>query len=149
MPGLERWPGWWVGLGWWKTLAGEERGDCLPLPSSRDWAGPIGRLMLAVVPDASNPDDHAGQTDHSPDARVLLLSRPGCHLCDDARLVVERVTTELGEPYVERDITLDAADLQAYGESIPVVFVDGVQIDFWRVSEDRLRAALRPNDQHR
>jgi len=29
------------------------------------------------------------------------------------------------------------------------VFVDGVQIDFWRVSEDRLRAALRPNDQHR
>jgi len=143
-------------------LAGEERGGCLPLPSSRDRAvpkrraetpgraaGPIGRLMLAVVPDATNPDDHPGQTDHSTDARVLLLSRPGCHLCDDARLVVERVTTELGEPYVERDITLDAADLQAYGESIPVVFVDGVQIDFWRVSEDRLRAALRPNDQHR
>lgn len=100
--------------------------------------------MLAVVPDASDRVD-----DRGPGARVLLLSRPGCHLCDDARLVVERVTAELGERYVERDITLDAADLREYGESIPVVFVDGVQVDFWRVSEDRLRAALRPNTQRR
>jgi hypothetical protein len=76
-------------------------------------------------------------------ARVVLFSRPGCHLCDDARLVVERVTAELGERYVERDITLDPDELRTYVESIPVVLVDGVQVDFWRVSEDRLRAALR------
>jgi glutaredoxin len=75
-------------------------------------------------------------------ARVVLFSRPGCHLCDAARAVVETVTAELGERYVERDITLDAAELSAYGDSIPVVTVDGVQVDFWRVSEDRLRAAL-------
>ena len=77
-----------------------------------------------------------------PEARVLLLSRPGCHLCDDARVVVERVVADMGEAYVERDITLDPDDERAYGEAIPVVFVDGVQIDFWRVSESRLRAAL-------
>jgi glutaredoxin len=76
------------------------------------------------------------------ETRVVLFGRPGCHLCDDARVVVERVTTELGERYEERDITLDPNDLQAYVESIPVVLVDGVQVDFWRVSEDRLRAAL-------
>lgn len=75
-------------------------------------------------------------------ARVLLLSRPGCHLCDDAREVVARVTTEFGERYVERDITEDQGLLAEHGESIPVVFVDGVQVDFWRVSEPRLRAAL-------
>jgi Glutaredoxin-like domain (DUF836) len=75
--------------------------------------------------------------------RVVLLSRPGCHLCDTARAVVEKVTADLGERYVERDITADPADLRAYGDSIPVVEVDGVQVDFWRVSEDRLRAALR------
>ena len=75
-------------------------------------------------------------------ARVLLLSRPGCHLCDDAREVVARVTTELGERFVERDITVDPGLLAEHGESIPVVFVDGVQVDFWRVSEPRLRAAL-------
>lgn len=76
-------------------------------------------------------------------ARVVLFTRPGCHLCDAARAVVERVTAEFGERYAERDITLDPAELSAYGESIPVVAVDGVQVDFWRVSEDRLRAALR------
>jgi hypothetical protein len=72
----------------------------------------------------------------------VLLSRPGCHLCDDARVVVERVVADLGESYLERDITLDPELLREHGESIPVVFVDGVQVDFWRVSEARLRAAL-------
>jgi glutaredoxin len=76
-------------------------------------------------------------------ARIVLFSRPGCHLCDAARAVVEKVAAELGERYVERDITLDAQDLSAYADSIPVVVVDGVQVDFWRISEDRLRAALR------
>jgi glutaredoxin len=78
-----------------------------------------------------------------PPARIVLFSRPGCHLCDAARAVVEKVSAELGERYVERDITLDPSDLSAYVDSIPVVTVDGVQVDFWRVSEDRLRAALR------
>jgi Glutaredoxin-like domain (DUF836) len=78
-----------------------------------------------------------------PQPRVVLFTRPGCHLCDAARAVVERVTTELGEGYAERDSTLDPRDLSAYADSIPVVTVDGVQVDFWRVSEDRLRAALR------
>ena len=75
-------------------------------------------------------------------ARVVLLGRPGCHLCDSARAVVERVVTDLGEGYVERDVTDDPAALREYGDSIPVVFVDGVVVDFWRVSEPRLRAAL-------
>jgi hypothetical protein len=57
-------------------------------------------------------------------------------------VVVERVVADLGESYLERDITLDPELLREHGESIPVVFVDGVQVDFWRVSEARLRAAL-------
>jgi len=77
-----------------------------------------------------------------PQARVVLFSRPGCHLCDDARAVVEQVMAELGERYAERDITLDPRELSVYGDSIPVVEVDGVQVDFWRISKDRLRAAL-------
>jgi glutaredoxin len=75
-------------------------------------------------------------------ARVVLFSRPGCHLCDDARAVVAKVAGELGERYDECDITHDPAALAAYHESIPVVVVDGVQVDFWRISESRLRAAL-------
>jgi glutaredoxin len=74
--------------------------------------------------------------------RMTLLSRPGCHLCDDARATIARVAGELGVPWDERDITQSEDDLRAYGEMIPVTLIDGVQHDFWRVSEQRLRAAL-------
>jgi hypothetical protein len=75
-------------------------------------------------------------------ARVTLISKPGCHLCDDARKVIEAVTVELGEAFVERDISTDQDLYDRYWEQIPVVLVDGRQHDFWRVDADRLRAAL-------
>jgi hypothetical protein len=75
-------------------------------------------------------------------ARITLLGRPGCHLCDDARAVIERVAADLGVGWEERDITASPDDLREYWDKIPVTLVDGVQIDFWRVSEARLRAAL-------
>jgi len=74
--------------------------------------------------------------------RVTLYGRAGCHLCDDARAVIDRVCRDLGEEYVEIDIDGDD-DLRArYGEEVPVTLVDGRQHDFWRVDEQRLRAAL-------
>ena len=74
--------------------------------------------------------------------RVTLYSRPGCHLCEQARAVVERVCAELGEEYVEVSIDDDPGLRERFGEEIPVTFVDGRQHDFWRVDADRLRAAL-------
>jgi glutaredoxin len=74
--------------------------------------------------------------------RVTVYSRPGCHLCEDALAVVERVCTELGQLWTEVDITTDPELLRRFGEEIPVTFVDGAQHDFWRVDERRLRAAL-------
>jgi glutaredoxin len=76
------------------------------------------------------------------DARVLLYSRPGCHLCEDARQVVEAVCAQLGERYAEVDITTSPELQREYGELIPVTLVDGRRHDFWRVDPDRLRAAL-------
>jgi len=73
---------------------------------------------------------------------ITLLTRPGCHLCDGARAVIASVAGELGIPWHERDITESDSDLRAYGDMIPVTLIDGVQHDFWRVSEPRLRAAL-------
>ena len=75
-------------------------------------------------------------------ARVTLYGRAGCHLCDAARVVIERVCHDLGEDYVEIDIDGDDALRERYGEEIPVTLVDGRQHDFWRVDEGRLRAAL-------
>jgi hypothetical protein len=75
-------------------------------------------------------------------ARVTLIGKPGCHLCDEARAVVAKVTADLGLEFEELNILADP-DLQArYWEQIPVTLVDGEQHDFWRVSESRLRAAL-------
>jgi len=75
-------------------------------------------------------------------SRITLLARPGCHLCDDARAVIERVAGELGVGWEERDITASPDDMREFWDKIPVTLVDGVQVDFWRVSETRLRAAL-------
>jgi glutaredoxin len=75
-------------------------------------------------------------------ARVTLYSKPGCHLCDDARAVIERVCAEVGESFDEVSILDDPELRERYAEEIPVTFVDGRQHDFWRVDETRLRAAL-------
>jgi glutaredoxin len=87
-------------------------------------------------PSLPPPDD--------PGARVVVLVRAGCHLCEDARGVVAAVCEELGERFSEVDVDAHP-DLQAaYGDEVPVTFVDGRQHDFWRVDAQRLRAALAP-----
>jgi hypothetical protein len=78
----------------------------------------------------------------SEEPRITLIGKPGCHLCDDARLVVERVAADSGAGWRELSILEDPALAELYAESIPVVLVDGEQHDFFRVDEDRLRAAL-------
>jgi glutaredoxin len=74
--------------------------------------------------------------------RVTLYSRPGCHLCEDAKAVIEQVCAATGESYAEVDITTDPDLLHRFGEEIPVTFVDGRQHDFWRVDAARLTRAL-------
>jgi len=74
--------------------------------------------------------------------RVTLYGKPGCHLCDDARAIIDAVCTELGVGWTEIDITQDPSLVREYGEQIPVTFVDGRRHDFWRVDPARLRKAL-------
>ena len=76
------------------------------------------------------------------DPRILLYGKPGCHLCDEAREVIAKVAADLGVSWAERDITVSEEDTRLYWDQIPVTFVDGVQHDFWRVDEARLRNAL-------
>lgn len=83
-----------------------------------------------------------GSADAPPLPRITLIGKPGCHLCDDAREVVRRVADDTGAGWAERSV-LDEPDLfEQYREQIPVVLVDGAAHDFWRVDEQRLRAAL-------
>ena len=78
---------------------------------------------------------------------ITLLSRPGCHLCDDVREIIAKVAADLGVPWEERDITRSERDLRDYTDKIPVTLINGVQHDFWYVNERRLRAALTSQDQ--
>jgi glutaredoxin len=71
-----------------------------------------------------------------------LLTRPGCHLCADARTTVAAVCAELGVAWEERDITTDPELLAAWTDDVPVTLVDGAHHDSWRVSADRLRRTL-------
>ena len=75
-------------------------------------------------------------------ARVTLLTRPGCHLCDDARTVLETVLGERGDAFDERSIADDPALELEYSEDIPVVLIDDRVHTIWRVDPARLRAAL-------
>jgi glutaredoxin len=68
-------------------------------------------------------------------ARLVLYSRPGCHLCDDARAVLQRI----GEPFDEVDIESDDDLHKRYLERIPVVALDGQELYDFFVDEQDLR----------
>ena len=71
-----------------------------------------------------------------------LLTRNGCHLCEDARAVVAEVAGSLGVPWHEVGIDHDEDLTARYGEEIPVVMLDGIQRDFWQIDPARLYTIL-------
>jgi len=82
-------------------------------------------------------------------ARITLVGKPGCHLCDDAREVVGAVVGELAErsdaPRIEveeRSILDDAALHERFVEEIPVVLINDRVHNYWRSDPVRLRTAL-------
>jgi predicted thioredoxin/glutaredoxin len=83
---------------------------------------------------------------------LTLIGKPDCHLCDVAEQIVETVVAELPEGAADRvtiehaSIADDAALYEKWWEKIPVVLIDGELHAHWRVSADRLRAALLAAD---
>lgn len=72
---------------------------------------------------------------------LRLYGRPGCHLCDEARVVLKRV----GEPFDEVDITADDELHARYLERIPVIVLDGEELyDFFVDEPDLLRRLGSP-----
>ena len=74
---------------------------------------------------------------------VELMGKPGCHLCDDARLVVRSVLEEFpGVDFAERNILEDAELFETMKNDIPVVLINGQRHSTWRVDADALRQAV-------
>jgi glutaredoxin len=80
---------------------------------------------------------------------LTIISKPDCHLCDVAREIVEGVVADLPEDAVdvqELSITDDPALYAQWWEKIPVVLIDDRLHANWRLSPERLRAALAAPD---
>jgi glutaredoxin len=73
---------------------------------------------------------------------VTLYSRPGCHLCDEARAVLERVRATHPFRLEEIDIDADDALFKRYLERIPVVAVDGEERFEFFVDDEALKRTL-------
>jgi glutaredoxin len=66
---------------------------------------------------------------------VTLYGKPGCHLCDEARAVVERVRAQRQFELRQVDVTLDPVLYREYGERIPVLALDGQELFEFHVEE--------------
>jgi hypothetical protein len=84
-----------------------------------------------------------------PTAHLTLIGKPGCHLCDDAREVIQsvvgKIEAEPGAPDMvleERSIEDDPELHERYVEDIPVLLINGVVHNYWRIDPLRLRTAL-------
>jgi len=79
--------------------------------------------------------------------RVTLISRNGCHLCEDAEAVLDRIVP--GQ-WTRVDVDSDVGLERDYGDRVPVVLLDGVEHGYWRVEEARLLRDLarQPGEPH-
>jgi glutaredoxin len=74
--------------------------------------------------------------------RVVLYTREGCHLCNDALAILERVRAEQPFELDTLDIERDDDLLRRYLERIPVVELDGEELFQFFIDEDELRRRL-------
>lgn len=76
---------------------------------------------------------------------LTLVGKPGCHLCDDAQVVITGVLEQFpdGSVVLEHESIEENQDLfDAYWEQIPVLLINGNVHNYWRIDPERLRKAL-------
>ena len=78
---------------------------------------------------------------------VTVFSRHGCHLCDVAIETLEPLKSELNfdieKIYIDGDLELE----KLYGEQVPVIHIDGLHHDFFKVDPERFRSSLEKHRQ--
>jgi len=75
--------------------------------------------------------------------QIEIYSRPGCHLCDEAKTVIERVQRRFSFALRIVNIETDPELERAYGEQIPVVFINGNKAFKYRVDEAELEKKVK------
>lgn len=74
---------------------------------------------------------------------VEIFSRPGCHLCDEAKALLRELQAGHSFRLREVDISERADLLERYGEEIPVVFINGRKLFKYRVDPEQFARGLR------
>jgi glutaredoxin len=74
---------------------------------------------------------------------LIIYSRPGCHLCDEMKAVVRRVSASVPISLEEIDISGDTELERLYGLEIPVLLADGKKVAKYRIGEGELRRILK------
>jgi glutaredoxin len=78
----------------------------------------------------------------APGATLVLLSKPGCHLCHELRATVERVLPAFHATLVEKDVREDPELKRRYALEIPVLLLDGQEVLRHRATEAEVRARI-------
>lgn len=74
--------------------------------------------------------------------RIVLYTKPGCHLCEDMRDQLVAALAGSAEPVRYVDIAGDLDVYMRYRHDIPVLVVDGREVARHRIADDALRAVL-------
>jgi glutaredoxin len=78
---------------------------------------------------------------------ITIYSRQGCHLCDDAQSTLESLREELNFEIEVIYIDEDAELIKLYSDQVPVIHIDGVHHDFYKVDPTRFRSSLEKHRQ--
>lgn len=80
---------------------------------------------------------------------VSLITRNGCHLCDEASDALAQVLARFASEYPQAEYVAETIDIDShpellarYSDEVPVVLLNGEQQGFWRIDQERLYAAL-------
>ena len=73
---------------------------------------------------------------------VIVYSRPGCHLCDEAKAVMQNAGCS--DKFTLEEINIESDDelLRKYKYDIPVVTIDGVEVFRHRVNHDQFKKSI-------
>lgn len=74
---------------------------------------------------------------------LTLYSKPGCHLCDEMKQVIDAVSTRVPVTLDVVDISTDSQLMDLYGVEIPVLLIDGKKAAKYRITERELEERLR------
>jgi len=75
--------------------------------------------------------------------RLTLYSKPGCHLCDEMKYVIDSVSARVPLSLEVIDISTDGGLMERYGVEIPVLLIDGKKAAKYRLTVEELERRLR------